>query len=166
MDKLIEEFSVGLFFWQSLLFLVLVFFLRKYAWKPILNAVEERETGIKNALDSAEKAKREMESLNADNERVLFEARKERDSMLKEARDMKNKIINEAKDSANIEAEKILLLAKEQITNEKMKAITELKNSVADLSIDMATMVIKSELKDKNKQKELVTASLKETELN
>ncbi len=166
MDKLIEEFSVGLFFWQSLLFLVLVFFLRKYAWKPILNAVEERETGIKNALDSAEKAKREMESLNADNERVLFEARKERDSMLKEARDMKNKIINEAKDLANIEAEKILLLAKEQITNEKMKAITELKNSVADLSIDMATMVIKSELKDKNKQKELVTASLKETELN
>jgi len=166
MDKLIEEFSVGLFFWQTLLFLVLVFFLRKYAWKPILNAVEERETGIKNALDSAEKAKREMESLNADNERVLFEARKERDSMLKEARDMKNKIINEAKDSANIEAEKILLLAKEQITNEKMKAITELKNSVADLSIDMATMVIKSELKDKNKQKELVTASLKETELN
>jgi len=166
MDKLIEEFSVGLFFWQTLLFLVLVFFLRKYAWKPILNAVEERETGIKNALDSAEKAKREMESLNADNERVLFEARKERDSMLKEARDMKNKIINEAKDLANIEAEKILLLAKEQITNEKMKAITELKNSVADLSIDMATMVIKSELKDKNKQKELVTESLKETELN
>tara|TARA_B100000609_G_C17216253_1_gene436862 strand:- start:2890 stop:3390 length:501 start_codon:yes stop_codon:yes gene_type:complete len=166
MDKLIEEFSVGLFFWQTLLFLVLVFFLRKYAWKPILNAVEEREAGIKNALDSAEKAKKEMESLNADNERVLFEARKERDSMLKEARDMKNKIINEAKDSANIEAEKILLLAKEQITNEKMKAITELKNSVADLSIDMATMVIKSELKDKNKQKELVTASLKETELN
>ena len=166
MDKLIEEFSLGLFFWQTVLFLVLVFFLRKYAWKPILNAVEERESGIKKALDSAEKAKREMESLNADNERVLLEARKERDTMLKEARDMKNKIINEAKDSANIEAEKILSLAKEQITNEKMKAITELKNSVADLSIDMATMVIKSELKDKNKQKELVTASLKETELN
>ena len=111
MDKLIEEFSAGLFFWQTLLFLVLVFFLRKYAWKPILNAVEERESGIKNALDSAEKAKREMESLNADNERVLLEARKERDTMLKEARDMKNKIINEAKDSANTEAEKILSLA-------------------------------------------------------
>ena len=166
MDKLIEEFSVGLFFWQTLLFLVLVFFLRKYAWKPILNAVEEREDGIKNALDSAEKAKREMESLNADNEKILLEARKERDTMLKQARDTKNKIINEAKDQANVEAEKILSLAKEQITNEKMKAITELKNSVADLSIDMATMVIKSELKDKNKQKELVAASLKETQLN
>ena len=166
MDKLIEEFSLGLFFWQTLLFLVLVFFLRKYAWKPILNAVEEREAGIKNALDSAEKAKKEMESLNADNERILLEARNERDVMLKEARDMKNKIINEAKEQANTEAEKILLIAKEQITNEKMKAITELKNSVADLSIDMATMVIKSELKDKNKQKELVTASLNETEIN
>ena len=166
MDKLIEEFSLGLFFWQTLLFLVLVFFLRKYAWKPILNAVEEREAGIKNALDSAEKAKKEMESLNADNERILLEARNERAVMLKEARDMKNKIINEAKDQANSEAEKILLIAKEQITNEKMKAITELKNSVADLSIDMATMVIKSELKDKNKQKELVTASLNETEIN
>ena len=166
MDKLIEEFSLGLFFWQTLLFLVLVFFLRKYAWKPILNAVEEREAGIKNALDSAEKAKKEMESLNADNERILLEARSERDVMLKEARDMKNKIINDAKEQANTEAEKILLIAKEQITNEKMKAITELKNSVADLSIDMATMVIKSELKDKNKQKELVTASLNETEIN
>ena len=166
MDKLIEEFSLGLFIWQTLLFLVLVFFLRKYAWKPILNAVEEREAGIKNALDSAEKAKKEMESLNADNERIMLEARNERDVMLKEARDMKNKIINEAKDQANSEAEKILLIAKEQITNEKMKAITELKNSVADLSIDMATMVIKSELKDKNKQKELVTASLNETEIN
>ena len=166
MDKLIEEFSLGLFFWQTLLFLVLVFFLRKYAWKPILNAVEEREDGIKSALDSAEKAKKEMESLTADNERILLEARKERDVMLKEARDMKTKIINEAKDQANIEAEKILLIAKEQITNEKMKAITELKNSVADLSIDMATMVIKSELKDKHKQKELVTASLNETEIN
>ena len=166
MDKLIEEFSLGLFFWQTLLFLVLVFFLRKYAWKPILNAVEEREDGIKSALDSAEKAKKEMESLTADNERILLEARKERDVMLKEARDMKIKIINEAKDQANTEAEKILLIAKEQITNEKMKAITELKNSVADLSIDMATMVIKSELKDKHKQKELVTASLNETEIN
>ena len=166
MDKLIEEFSVGLFFWQTILFLVLVFFLKKYAWRPILNAVEEREAGIKKALDSAEKAKREMESLNADNEKILLEARKERDTMLKDARDTKNKIINEAKDQANEEAEKILSLAKEQITNEKMKAITELKNSVADLSIDMATMVIKSELKDKNKQKELVSASLKETQLN
>ena len=166
MEKLLNDFSIGLFVWQTLLFVILVFFLRKYAWKPILKAVEEREEGIKNALDSAEKAKEEMESLNADNERILAEARLERDNLLKEAREMKNNIINEAKDQANTEADKILTSAKEQINNEKMKAITELKNSVADLSIDMATMVLKSELKDANKQKELVSSALKEAELN
>lgn len=166
MEKLIEEFSIGLFFWQTLLFLILVFFLRKYAWKPILSAVEDREQGIKNALDSAAKAKAEMDSLNADNERILAEARIERDSLLKEAREMKESIINEAKDKANKEADKILTSSKEQILNEKMKAITELKNTVADLSIDMATMVLKSELKDVEKQKELVSKALKEAELN
>lgn len=166
MEKLINDFSVGLFFWQTLLFVILVFFLRKYAWKPILNAVEEREEGIKNALDSAEKAKQEMENLNADNERILAEARIERDSLLKEAREMKNNIINEAKEQAGSEADKILSSAKEQINNEKMKAITELKNSVADLSIDMATMVLKSELENSEKQKQLVTEALKEVNLN
>ena len=166
MEKLINDFSVGLFFWQTLLFVILVFFLRKYAWKPILNAVEEREDGIKNALDSAEKAKQEMENLNADNERILAEARIERDSLLKEAREMKNNIINEAKEQAGSEADRILSTAKEQINNEKMKAITELKNSVADLSIDMATMVLKSELKNSEKQKQLVTEALKEVNLN
>lgn len=166
MEKLINDFSVGLFFWQTLLFVILVFFLRKYAWKPILNAVEEREDGIKNALDSAEKAKQEMENLNADNERILVEARIERDSLLKEAREMKNNIINEAKEQAGSEADKILSSAKEQINNEKMKAITELKNSVADLSIDMAKMVLKSELKNSDKQKQLVTEALKEVTLN
>ncbi|MAO71539.1 MAG: ATP synthase F0 subunit B [Flavobacteriales bacterium] len=166
MEKLLNDFSIGLFFWQTLLFVILVFFLRKYAWKPILNAVEEREEGIKNALDSAEKAKEEMENLNADNERILAEARLERDNLLREAREIKNNIINEAKDLANTEADKILTSAKEQINNEKMKAVTELKNSVADLSIDMATMVLKSELKDANKQKELVSEALKEAELN
>ena len=166
MEKLINDFSLGLFFWQTLLFVILVFFLRKYAWKPILNAVEEREDGIKNALDSAEKAKQEMENLNADNERILAEARIERDRLLKEAREMKNNIINEAKEQAGSEADKILSSAKKQINNEKMKAITELKNSVADLSIDMATMVLKSELKNSDKQKQLVTEALKEVNLN
>ncbi len=166
MEKLINDFSLGLFFWQTLLFVILVFFLRKYAWKPILNAVEEREDGIKNALDSAEKAKQEMENLNADNQRILAEARIERDRLLKEAREMKNNIINEAKEQAGSEADKILSSAKKQINNEKMKAITELKNSVADLSIDMATMVLKSELKNSDKQKQLVTEALKEVNLN
>ena len=166
MDKLISDFSVGLFFWQTLLFVVLIFVLKKYAWSPILSAVEDREEGIKNALKSAENAKAEMQALNADNERILAEARLERDVLLKEAREIKGNIINEAKEQANVEADKILTSAKEQISSEKMKAITELKNTVAELSIDMATMVIKSELKDADKQKQLVTDALKEAELN
>ena len=163
MDKLINDFSVGLFFWQSLLFIALILLLKKFAWGPILTAVEEREDGIKDALEAAEKAKAEMQALNADNERILAEARIERDVLLKEAREMKGKIVNEAKEQANTEADKILISAKEQINNEKMKAITELKNHVADMSIDIAEKVLKSELSDKNKQNELVAEALKLT---
>ena len=95
MEKLIEQFSLGLFFWQLVLFIGLVLLLKKFAWKPILDAVEEREDGIKNALDSAEKAKLEMQNLQADNQKLLNEARAEREAMLKDARDIKNKMINE-----------------------------------------------------------------------
>lgn len=166
MEQLINDFSIGLFFWQSLLFLVLVFFLRKFAWKPILDAVEGREEGIKNALQAAEKAKADMQALNADNERILAEAKADRDKLLKEAREMKENIISEAKDKASQEADKVMAAAKEQINNEKMKAVTELKNQVAELSIEVAEKILKSELKDADKQKELVAAALKEAELN
>ena len=166
MEKLINDFSVGLFFWQSLLFIALILLLKKFAWGPILSAVEDREEGIKEALELAEKAKEEMQALNADNERILAEARIERDILLKEAREMKDKIVNEAKDQANTEADKILLSAKEQINNEKLKAITELKNQVADMSIDIAENILRSELSDVNKQKELVAQVLKSNELN
>ena len=166
MEKLITDFSLGLFFWQTLLFIVLIVFLKKYAWRPILTAVEEREKGIKKSLESAEKARAEMENLNAENERVLLEAKQEREILLKEARETKNTIINEAKEKANEEAERIMSSAKEQIANEKMKAITELKNTVASLSIDIAEKVLKSELKDKNSQEKFIETSLKETELN
>ena len=166
MEKLITDFSLGLFFWQTLLFIVLVVFLKKYAWKPILSAVEDREEGIKKALASAEKAKAEMESLNADNERVLLEAKRERDKLLKEARETKDFIIKEAKEKANAEADRLMSSAKEQIANEKMKAITELKNTVASLSIDIAEKVLKSELKDKSSQEKFIETTLKETELN
>ena len=166
MEKLINDFSVGLFFWQSLLFIALILLLKKFAWGPILMAVEEREEGIRSALDSAEKAKSELENLNADNERILAEARIERDALLKEAREIKDKIVNDAKEQANSEADKILTSAKEQINNEKLKAITELKNSVAELSIDIAEKVLRSELADKAKQEALVSNALKESELN
>ena len=163
---LFNDFSIGLFVWQTVLFLALLFLLRKYAWKPILSAVEEREEGIKNALEAADNAKKEMEALNADNERILREAKAERDNILKEAREIKETIIAEAKTQATEEADKVLASAREQINNEKLAAITELKNQVADLSIDIAKKVLKSELKDTAKQKELVNNALKEAALS
>ena len=166
MEKLISEFSIGLFFWQTVIFVILIFLLKKYAWKPILDAVNDREEGIKNALEAADNAKKEMEALNADNERILREAKAERDSILKEAREIKETIITEAKTQATEEADKVLASAREQINNEKLAAITELKNQVADLSIDIAEKVLKSELKDADKQKELVNNALKEAALS
>ena len=163
---LFNDFSIGLFVWQTVLFLALLFLLRKYAWKPILSAVEEREEGIKSALDAADNAKKEMEALNADNERILLEAKAERDAILKEAREIKDGIIAEAKAQATVEADKVMSSAREQINNEKMAAITELKNQVADLSIDIAEKILKSELKDNTKQKEIVKNALKEAALS
>ena len=159
-------FDPGLIIWTTIIFTLLLIVLKKFAWKPILNAVDERNKSIEDALKAADKAKEEMALLNTDNERILSEARIERDVLLKEAREMKDKIVNEATDQANAEADKILLSTKEQINNEKMKAITELKNQVAEISIDIAEKILKSELSDKNKQKELISEALKSTKLN
>jgi F-type H+-transporting ATPase subunit b len=163
---LFNDFSIGLFVWQTVLFLALLFLLRKYAWKPILTAVEEREEGIKSALDAADNAKKEMEALNADNEKILREAKAQRDSILKEARELKDGIIAEAKTQATEEADKVMASAREQINNEKMAAITELKNQVASLSVDIAEKILKSELKDDNKQKEMVNSALEEASID
>lgn len=163
---LFNDFSLGLFVWQTVLFLALLFLLRKYAWKPILTAVEEREEGIKSALDAADNAKKEMEALNADNEKILREAKAERDSILKEARELKDSIIAEAKTQASEEADKVMASAREQINNEKMAAITELKNQVASLSVDIAEKILKSELKDDNKQKEMLNSALEEASID
>ncbi len=163
---LLEDFSVGLFFWQLLLFIVLLIVLRKYAWKPILGAVEEREKSIEDSLASAEKAREEMERLQADNNRILAEARAERDTILKEAREIKDKMINDAKSEAGSQAEKIIANAKEQIQNEKMAAVTDLKNQVAEMSIEIAELVLGKELSDKSKQGELVKEQLDKFKLN
>ena len=165
-NKTMISFDPGLIIWTTIIFTLLLIVLKKFAWKPILKAVEERNNSIEQALRSADKAKQEMELLNADNERILTEAKKERDALLKEAREIKEGIINEAKDKANKEADKILTTAKEQIANEKMKAITELKNSVAILSIDIAEKVLKRELKEKDSQEEFIEGVLKSSNLN
>lgn len=164
--KLLEDFSLGLFVWQTLLFVLLILLLKKYAWKPILNAVNEREEGIKNALDSAENAKREMENLQADNEKLLKEARLEREAMLKEARDMRNKMIEDAKDQAKEEANKLISAAQSTIETEKKAAIADLKSQVASLSIEIAEKVVKEELSNKDKQIKLVESMLGEATLN
>ena len=122
-----------MFFWQTIIFILLIFLLKKYAWKPILDAVNEREEGIKNALLSAEKAKEEMASLQSDNEATLKKARAERDSLLKEAREIKQQLIDDAKNEAQSEAKKIISQAQETIQNEKKAAISDLKNQVAFL---------------------------------
>ncbi|MBF37252.1 MAG: ATP synthase F0 subunit B, partial [Crocinitomicaceae bacterium] len=132
MEKLIEEFSVGLFFWQTVLFIALIFLLRKFAWKPILNAVIEREEKIEGALKAAEEAENKMKELSANNEKILADARVERENILKDGRSIKEKMIADAKSQASTEAEKIITSAKEQINIEKMKAMTEIKNQVAD----------------------------------
>ncbi|CAI8157784.1 MAG: ATP synthase subunit b [Crocinitomicaceae bacterium] len=153
--------AIGLMFWTVIIFVLLLVILKKFAWKPILKAVDDRNNSIKEALSSAEKAKAEMEQLSANNEKILQEARIERDSIIKEARAIKENTISEAKNKASIEAEKIILSAKEQISNEKMKAMTELKNEIADISIQMAEKIIKSELKDVKSQKKLIEETLK-----
>lgn len=166
MEKLLEEFSLGLFVWQSLAFVILLFLLKKYAWKPILDAVNEREQGIKSALESAEKAKRDLENLQSDNEKLLKEAHIERDAMLKEARDMKNKMIEEAKEEARTEASKLMQQAQQAIITEKQTAIADLKSQVALLSIDIAQKVLQAELSNDNKQELYVESLLKDAKIN
>tara|TARA_B100001094_G_scaffold37286_1_gene31551 strand:- start:14103 stop:14603 length:501 start_codon:yes stop_codon:yes gene_type:complete len=165
MEKLLTEFSIGLFFWQTVVFVLLIFLLKKFAWKPILDAVNEREEGIKNALLSAEKAREEMASLQSDNEEILKKARSERDSLLKEAKQMKQKLIDDAKQEANSEAKKIIVQAQEAIKSEKNAALIDLKNQVADLSIEIAEKVLKEKLSDDKAQMSLVKELIKDVRL-
>ena len=158
--------AFGLVFWMFLSFGVIVFVLKKFAWKPILATLKEREEGIQHALDAAKRAKEEMATLQSNNERILNEAKLERDQLIKEAREMKDSIIAEAKTKANIEAERLLTSARETINNEKLTAITELKNQVATLSLEIAEKILKEELSSKDKQKALITSLLADVQLN
>ena len=162
MEKLLGEFSLGLFFWQTLLFVALLLLLKKFAWKPILDAVNERETSIKDSLNAAEKARDDMQAVQADNKRILKEAREERDALLAEAKIASVQIVNQAKEDAKVAADKITAQAQETIQNEKIAAINDLKGQVASLSIDIAEKVLQTELKDKTTQEQLVAQLVKE----
>ena len=166
MDNPLVTPELGLIVWTTLVFCILFFLLAKFAWKPILKAVKEREASIEDALASAEKATEKMEELQASNETLLNEARLERDAMLKEARDIKDKIVGEAKTTANVEAEKITKAARESIQHEKMAAITDLKNQVATLSIEIAEKILKDELSSADKQKAIIDNVVKDINLN
>ena len=132
----------GLSFWTIIVFVILLFLLTKYAWKPILKAIKEREKSINDALASAEEAKKEMANLKADNEKL--------------AREIKDKIVNQAKEEAQLESQKIITQAKISIENEKKTALAELKNQVADISLEIAQKVISKELSSQAKQEELI----------
>lgn len=166
MEKLINDFSLGLFFWQFLIFVGLIFLLKKFAWKPILDAVNEREEGIRNALLSAENAKKEMQNLKSDNEKLLAEARLERDTMMKEAREIKEKMINDAKAEAQVAGQKMIEQAKASIESEKNAALAELKSQVSTLSLDIAEKLLKDELSNKEAQTKLVEKMLGDVKLN
>ena len=143
MEKLISEFSIGLFFWQSIIFIGLLFLLKKYAWGPILSSVNERENSIKDALKAAKDARSEMENLQSDNQRILKEARAEKEALLKEARSIRSEIISTAKEDAKDEAQKILIQAQQAIQNEKRTAINELKDQVGSVALEIAEKVIR-----------------------
>ena len=166
MDKLIYQFEFGLFFWQILIFVGLILLLKKFAWKPILDAVNDREEGIKNALESAENARKEMQNLQADNQRILNEARAERDGMLKEAREMKEKMIADAKTEAQAQGEKMIEQAKAAINSEKNAAMAELKLQVSTLSLSIAEKLLKDELSNTEAQTKLVEKMLDDVKIN
>jgi F-type H+-transporting ATPase subunit b len=166
MDKLINDFSLGLFFWHSIIFVGLILLLKKFAWKPILDAVNEREQGIKDALLSAKNAKQEMQNLKSDNEKLIAEARLERDAMMKEAREIKDKMINDAKTEAQAQGLKMIEQAKAAIQSEKNAAMADLKNQVSSLSIEIAEKVLKGELANKEAQTKLVAQLLGDAKLN
>lgn len=164
MDLVTPE--VGLLFWTFISFAVLFFLLKKFAWKPIVGTVNDREKSIREALASAEKARLEMQNLQADNERILKEARVERETMLKEARDVKNKMIADAKEEAQAQANKMIAQAQTAIESEKNAAMAELKSHVAGLAVDIAEKVVREELSNKDKQIKLVQSMLGEAKLN
>ena len=158
--------DLGTIIWMVIIFGIVLFILGKFAWKPILNVLKDREESIANALNSANKARKEVEGLKADNEKIIAEARKEKDSILKEAKEIKEKIIAEAKEKANAEAQKSIELARQQIQSEKTAAISDIKIQVAELSVMIAEKVIKKELENKAEQEKMVDGLVDDIKLN
>jgi len=157
--------EIGLIFWTTVSFAVLFFLLAKFAWKPIMSAIDERERSIEDSLLKAEAAKEEMSRLTSENEALLKQARAERDVILHEAKKVKDQIISDAKEAAHTEGARMIELARVEINNQKAIAMADVKNQVASLSLEIAEKVLKQQLADQNKQDELVSQLLKEVKL-
>lgn len=160
------DISIGTVVWSSIAFLVVAFILAKFAWKPILASLKEREESIDQSLKSAERARNEMAALKADNEELLKQARLERDAMLKDARDTRERLMSEAKEKAQEEYGRIVESAKETIRNEKMAALVDIKNQVASLSLEIGVKLIKDKLDTNEEQKKLIDKYIDEAKLN
>lgn len=158
--------DLGLIFWTTLIFLILWFFLGKFAWNPIVNALKERENSIENSLRQADIARVEMASLKSDHERLLSDAKEERARIIKEAKEIGDNLISEARDKAKSEAAKIVADTSTEIQNQKMAAITEVKNLIGTKAIALAQQVIKRELKDLDAHEKFVAAEVEKIKLN
>jgi F-type H+-transporting ATPase subunit b len=158
--------SIGLVFWSTLAFGILFFFLGKFAWKPIMKTLQEREDSIDEALKSAEIARLQLETLKTDNQRLLNEARAERDKMLKEASEIKDQILAKAKSDAKSEGDKMIMSAKEAIENEKVNAMNQLKTQVAILTVDLAEKILRKKMEDRSQQESFINENLKNITLN
>ena len=157
---------LGFFVWTLIAFIVVFLLLKKFAWKPILKSLNEREAGIAESLASAERVKAEMAQLKSENEALLAKAREERAQLLKEARDTKERIINEAKEQAKVEANKIIVDAQQAIQQQKMAALTEVKNQVGNLVIEVSEKVLRRELANKPEQESFIKQLASEIKLN
>jgi F-type H+-transporting ATPase subunit b len=158
--------DIGTIFWMFLMFVAVLVILRKFAWVPILNALENRERSIRDSLSSADRAREEMEQLKADNEKIMARARQERDDMLRETKKTSEQILAEAREKASEEARLLLEATRELIENEKTSAVDEIRRKVAELSVDIAEKILREKLKDDKQQKELVENLIKDIKLN
>ena len=163
---LLENFSSGLFIIQSVVFIILLLVLRKFAWKPIMDAVNEREVTIIDSLNQAKLAKQEVQNLKAENENIIREAKVERDNILKEAREIKDRIVGEAKNLAKAEGDKMIEQARQSIQAEKAAAMSEIKNQIGTLSVTIAESILKQKLDNDGAQNALVENILNKSNLN
>jgi len=160
------EPGIGLLFWMTLTFVILLVLLAKFAWKPILNAVNEREVTIVDALNQAKLARQEVENLKAEKEVILHDAKGQRDQILKEAREIKDRIVGEAKDAARLEGDKMIEQARQTIASEKAAAVADIKTQIGTLSLNIAESILKNKLDTDTAQNELVSNILNTSNLN